>query len=310
MNFIKDCFRFWFNLFGFDIVKTRRKRLFSQSDSVRIGDFDLKLPKGHALPSYLLQFPFYSRNLQRIVSYISERTSSTLYIIDVGANVGDSAALIMENSKDVFITCIEGDKQYLPFLKANLSSSQNIKIIDQFLSDTNKEKNHQLINSEGTARIIKGDSNAFKFTTIDQLYEEEPCIASSKLLKIDTDGFDLKIIRGGLKYIADKMPVLFFEYDREFLDANADDGISTLKTLQNIGYTFMLIYDNYGKLLLSLTEKDFHLFSQLDEYIKGKKAAFQYYDICFIHQKDEELFRTIDEKERLFFNQQVNALPH
>ncbi|MDH6534232.1 FkbM family methyltransferase [Parabacteroides sp. 52] len=297
MNFLKKGLRSCLRAYGYDIVKVYKKKTVKGMQILKIGDIRLQLPAEHALPSLISQFPGYSRNLPRIVQCIQKKYPDTA-ILDVGANVGDTVALIKEKCKgDPVFICVEGDPLFITYLRHNLGHLQNVKIVDCFLSD-NTTLCGTIINQEGTARIATDTgSKQMNLLTLDALSESEIAVKQAKILKIDTDGFDLKIIRGGLNYIKEIKPILFFEYDRVFLDANGDDGFSTLLKLKDLGYEDVIIYDNYGRMLLSFHLYNMEIFEQLDLYIKGKKAAFEYFDICLFHKEDADLYNDIKTEE-------------
>lgn len=287
---------------GYDLVKIHIPQKHNGDILLQIGNMELLLPPEHALPSFINSYPNYSRNLSRIANYLG------LYypffsIIDVGANIGDSVALLLENSaSNVHIYSVEGNPAFLPYLKHNVSSMSNVTIFETYLSDTLGVDRGGLLNENGTARIAQDEqSNKITFMTLDELSVLNTEFGQSKLLKIDTDGFDLKIIRGGLKYISKINPVLFFEYDFDFLTSIGDDAFSTLKTLYEIGYEHMLVYDNFGRLLFCLHNFDFLIFEQLTNYIEGKKGAIDYYDLCFLHKNDKWLFDDIQKREIEYF---------
>jgi FkbM family methyltransferase len=303
MGRIKNTIRSFIQRKGYDVVKIYKKTIINGEQRLKIGNIELKMPSDHTLPFVLNTFPIYSRNLPRIVSDIRKKYNH-LSIIDIGANIGDTVALILEVCDNISFYCIEGDSNYLSYLKKNISHIPNINVIETFLSDNNNEINGDIIIKDGTARIINNNSeNHVNFQTLDNLFSKNVFDYSAKILKIDTDGFDMKIIRGGLKFIHEVKPIIFFEYDREYLDANNDDGISTIEELNQIGYKYAMFYDNYGRLLVCVNLNDIEIIKQLDLYIKGKKGAFEYFDICLFHEEDLDLYKTIKEKENHFFDQ-------
>src|SRR5687768_6236857 len=74
----------------------------------RIGRHILTIPPAHALPTYKASWPLYDGQLSLFVDVLSEHTVQDLTIIDIGANVGDTAAAF-SSSRDIHTLCIEGD---------------------------------------------------------------------------------------------------------------------------------------------------------------------------------------------------------
>jgi FkbM family methyltransferase len=225
-------------------------------------------------------------------------------LIDVGANVGDTVALSRSVSHFP-IVCIEGDSYYFNILKKNLAQFEDVKAFNFFLGDENKKIPGKKESELGTLKIVTGEkndlTNTIELITLDNFFTMNPGFKSAKMLKIDTDGFDLRILRGGKNYLADTKPVLFFEYDRILFEEAGEDGVNTLNILESIGYETAVFYDNYGRLILSAELKDKELISQLHHYIYGKKSAFPYYDIALFHLQDKELGRAFIKEEMQFF---------
>ena len=138
---------------------------------------------------------------------------------------------------------------------------------------------------------------------MDKFIESNPVFKSAKVLKTDTDGFDLMILRGGLNYIAKTSPVLFFEYSRTLLEGLGDDGLGTLNLLETMGYETAIFYDNFGRFILSTELKNKHIIEQLHFYMseEPKKSAVPFYDICLFHQHDKQLAQEFIKEEMTFF---------
>ena len=78
----------------------------------RIGSVELELPLSHELPFYRHDHPSYDRQLGAIAAALGGP------VVDVGANVGDTAAAIREES-GVPILCVEGDPTFFDLLERN-----------------------------------------------------------------------------------------------------------------------------------------------------------------------------------------------
>lgn len=122
----------------------------------------------------------------------------------------------------------------------------------------------------------------------------------AKMIKIDTDGFDNKIIRGSVDFVSQSKPVIFFEYDPFFLAQQNEDCLSVFSSLLKLGYSKLLIYKNDGEFLLSTDLSNNILLEDLTHYYTGRKGV-NYCDICVFHNEDEDLFYKIRESELHFF---------
>ena len=69
----------------------------------------LRLPWSHRLPEYTRNFPTYGQNLVAVAAALATERVPPLRVLDVGANVGDSALQILQ-ATDCRILCVEGDE--------------------------------------------------------------------------------------------------------------------------------------------------------------------------------------------------------
>lgn len=261
----------------------------------------LLLPFSHQLPFILKNYPYYSSNLARIAKYVKQKYDN-LHLIDVGANVGDTAALLRG---EVFfpILCIEGDEQFLAALKKNVELFAEVDISASFLGENTATIPATVDKKAGTARLQETTSDAMlAVKTLPDVLKEHPRFANAKMLKIDTDGFDCKIIRGAIEYVQQTKPVIFFEYDPFFMAQQGDDGLSIFKLLSEAGYQKLIIYDNFGDLLLSCNVDDFDLLHHIHLFFSGRLGRY-YCDICAFHGEDCDLFQQTKSLETRFLEE-------
>ena len=300
---IKNTVKKLFGKLGLQVSRTS-KTSYNHNEIItsRIGDYNMLLNKRHALPNVLKKFPYYSTNLPRLASKVKEKYTDLL-LIDVGANIGDTVAL--NRSKTHFpIVCIEGDDFYFSILKKNITQFKNVEAFHFFLGEKNNIITGRKEIDNGTLKIVTNNDNensTISIITLDNFLQMNPKFKSAKILKTDTDGFDLRIIRGGLDYIQKTKPVLFFEYDRTMLEGIQENGIDTLNLLENMGYETAMFYDNFGRFLLSTELANKQLISQLHYYIKDNVSSFPYYDIALFHQQDKDIANKFIEDEIAFF---------
>ena len=90
----------------------------------KIHGVEILLPPSHSLPSIVANAPRYDTVLPEFLQFLRDEQETTLMVVDVGANVGDTAALAAAKlgAANVRFICSEADEQYLPFLKANTIS--------------------------------------------------------------------------------------------------------------------------------------------------------------------------------------------
>lgn len=280
--------------------KKLSKRKLPQFKTVRVGDYVLLATKDHQIEEILTRHKYYSQNLPRIARYIQEKYVN-FEIIDIGANIGDTIALLRSFGINQQIYAIEGADNYFQILNKNLKSFQNVEPIKALLGEKTCLEKLSVEAVNGTAKLTATHETEVAVIKLDDLLRRYKT-SNLKLLKIDTDGFDLKIMRGGFQTISTNKPIIFFEYDALYLDAQGEDGKQIFSQLAELGYHRILYYDNYGKFLISLTVSDWNLISQLYSYMKKGEGAFYYYDICIFHKEDDALAQQTIQKEMDFFN--------
>lgn len=275
-------------IFRNDIKRQKLKK-------IKVGNYKLLANELHSLDLYLEEFPQYSKNLPRISKIINKKYKN-YEILDVGANIGDTVALIRSLDIENTIHCVEGVNYYYQLLERNTKDIKNVKIYKNYLSDNCHEK-FDIELSSGTAKIKKNSEGLNNNPiTLDELSENNN-INNIKLIKIDTDGYDLKIIKSGTNTILRNKPIIFFEFDPIFIKENGDDPLSIFKLLKIINYTKLLFYDNYGRFIILIDINNAGGIHNLVNYIQNRKGRFEYYDICAIHRDDQDITDEIEKLE-------------
>ena len=191
------------------------------------------------------RFPDYSSNLGRIAKQIAS-VDPEATAIDIGANIGDSVAIIRRQCF-MPILCIEGDEKFLDVLKRNIAVlGEEVHVFGGFVAMETGfiEATVSSVNGSAHLRRASGMSSQLSAKSLQDIVKEFPKFQRPRLLKVDTDGFDAAILRGALSMLRDTRPIVFFEYDPFFLSANGDSGLSLLSELRSIGYSKALVYDN------------------------------------------------------------------
>lgn len=265
----------------------------------KLDKYEIMLPLKHDLPIMKRNYPAYDTHIGRISMYINEKYKE-FQVIDIGANIGDSA-IIIKSKVDVPILCIEPDDYYYSLLEANTKNINGITCEKKYIGDS-ETSDLKLVQFKGTARLVKDrDTNSgIRFYSLQEIIEKHPKFNKVKFLKIDTDGFDCKIIRSSSEFLAQSTPVIFFEYDPYFLSTLNDDGLSVFGGLKKLGYIGALIYDNTGSYLISLNLDQELTLEELHTYFSGWKGV-RYMDICVFHSVDMELFENARMNEIAFY---------
>jgi FkbM family methyltransferase len=263
--------------------------------SYRLDGKSVTLPWSHSLPGILLRYPSYSFNTARIGSHVLRRYPSMTFL-DVGANVGDT--VIIQRSMGRYpILCIEGDPFFFELLIKNTAQEEDVHCVRTFVGEAEEtiQGHMQMTGTTGNVSQEEG-AGTLVLRTIDGILKEYPAFNSVRMLKIDTDGFDFKILRGANELLERAKPVLFFEYDPYFLAQQQEDDAAMFRQLRRQGYEHMLVYDNFGELMRTMDVADTSGLEELHSYFSGRNGS-AYCDLCLFHADDAPLFHDIRTSE-------------
>ena len=161
------------------------------------------------------------------------------YLLDIGANVGllaiPYAMAIERSSSDVrkpVVIAVEAVAANVDALRRNvaLNAADNfIEVLDTALGDVEKDVEMQIEGDlhagegTGTANILPDHSTyecvrvPLHLSTLDRLMDSQLLPAGCSIVKTDTDGYDLKIMHGGRRFLANSRPVIFGEFSAHCL---------------------------------------------------------------------------------------------
>jgi hypothetical protein len=108
-----------------------------------------------------------------------------------------------------------------------------------------------------------------------------PECARADLLKVDTDGFDAKVLRGARGYLAAATPVVCFELAPEYyLRVGCEEPLAPFEILRGAGYAHFAFYDNEGRLVRTGGLEAMPAFARdIDE----ARVRGHYYDVLAFH---------------------------
>ncbi len=280
------------NHYGYEIIKTdvwySSKR--GRKDIAKVGNYSISMPGNNTLSKTYVVYPDFNSILGRLAAAI-EKKYPELTVVDIGANVGDTIAII-KSVIDVPIIGIEGDDVTYSYLEKNAEQFSKVSIVNTFLGDKKQDVKVELESSGWNTAIIPSENGTktISFKTLDEVLSEERYrSAIIKLIKLDIEGFDTIVLRGSYDKIKKDHPVLFFEYNRDIMETINEDGLSTLLSFIDYGYNKIAFFDYRGRLLLVTSIANKAEITYLHEYAIGKNNLLGYYDICIFHQQDDSL---------------------
>jgi FkbM family methyltransferase len=256
----------------------------------RIGQNSILLPPGHFLPTYQKDFPFYDRYYLKFFSeYATEMTNVCL--IDIGANVGDTAAHVLAAAPGFNMLCVEGSPFFLDYLRSNTASFNNIEIIDAFVTNI---KEGWAIESDGsTGHLIQlvGKSIDSKIPTVQTV--EARCIldvaknlGNTIIWKSDTDGYDISIILESFNAIVSTCEIVWFEFDPVGNLSDSKDVGLLLQKIHSVNRQ-VVVFDNFGHRIFSLPAREAAgILTQLTSWLQIQTLSgnpqIRYFDVWLL----------------------------
>lgn len=177
------------------------------------------------------------------------------FVCDVGANLGASLLTMCHERSDLRFVCFEASPRYIEYLRRNVSCNN---LYDRV------EIHQSLIGPDGAGWTLSSDVttgsvvqlNPFRrhLLTEDELESVslDTWFAARQLpalMKIDTDGFDLKVLMSGTRLLARGRPHLFVEFSPSLLTEVGDSAADLLSFLVYVGYRTADLYAPTGELL-------------------------------------------------------------
>ena len=244
----------------------------------------LTLPWAHRLPDYAREGSPYGQNLVELASLL--KTEAPLTVLDVGANVGDSALQIL-NATDARVLCVEADTFYLEFLQLNVGDDPRVSIEPSLLDSRQDGVSLSPVRSGGTTRFVPGDSpHARPSVSPAELRSRFPAFERLRLVKSDTDGYDVELVPAIASVWSDVAPVLFFEYDPGLSRIAGNDPQAVWGRLKALGYETAAVWNNGGEPLGRCSLADIGAASRSLESGRRRLRAAAYWDVAVVHRDD------------------------
>ena len=173
-------------------------------------------------------------------------------MIDVGANIGDSVAIVHSYS-DHPVLCLEGEPRFFQLLKQNTCNLPAVEIEQTFIGapgDHVASIDARRWKRSGAVGPTPGRAS---ISTLSEALSRHPRFSTAKLLKIDAEGFDCRIIAAETELLKRNKPILFFEYYPKCSELVGQNAFPVFATLSSLGYSMILIYQNLGRYFMSLS---------------------------------------------------------
>jgi FkbM family methyltransferase len=204
----------------------------------------MAMPWSHRLPDFARLDPVYGENLLDLARLLA--ADGPIDVLDVGANIGDSTLLILDRAQ-ARVLAVEPDEVFLPFLRHNVRDNDRVAIEPSLLSATDVQESRKVVRIGGTATYQPTDDDVpVPMISVAELRDRHPSFAGLRLVKSDTDGYDVALVPAIARAWADAKPVLFFEYDHRASEVAGNPPLAVWDELAALGYTECAVWDNGG----------------------------------------------------------------
>lgn len=186
-----------------------------------------------------------------IVSTMAGYMDSTrpIMVVDVGANVGATSIPLARKSPNVHFVLFEPHPAVFRELSDNCSINglKNVKLVNAAISDSSEVEleffaQRQHVNMGLSSLRLNFDIGACDVLKVRNLgldaYLHDRHLPLA-VLKIDTQGGELSVLRSGVETIKKDRPVIFFEFESEYFpDPKEEEGVrlEIIRFFGEIGY--------------------------------------------------------------------------
>lgn len=157
-------------------------------------------------------------------------------VIDIGANIGNHALYFSHRFKQV--VAFEPHPLTYRLLTFNTECVENITAIDQGLGEQagSLTLTEDALNMGASSLVVEKGAGAEQTTIdIDTLDNAVADIRHIEMIKVDVEGFEINVLKGGVKTIEKHQPIIVLEqHASEFIDGSSP----SLVFLAERGYRF------------------------------------------------------------------------
>jgi FkbM family methyltransferase len=236
----------------------------------KIGEHTILLSHEHLLPDYQSQHRLYDRFLPVLCKQLDDLDH---WIIDVGANVGDTAVAVAQACRNP-ILCIEGYDEYFNLLKCNIDNSfaKRERAVVCINAIVGSGRFSGSLQGDGTsARLVQDQALDRRAATLDNLARDAGVPATAiAFIKVVTSGYEGDVILSAQDILAASRPIIFWE--NYFSTREQMQGLEAFyQRLQAVSYSHFWVFDNFGNLMLR--ECSLHNIVDLNAYVASQEFS-------------------------------------
>lgn len=239
------------------LINLKVRKFESTDDTVTVPfrDYYFKIEKNDItiLPT-LIDQTYEKNEIDHLLDIVDENST----FIDIGANVGIYSVILSEKMiGNGTLISIEPNPKTIKILKANLDQIKSNRkiIIESAISDTAGISKFSAPNFQGTGKIVDRSvvqpSHLFEVTTLtlDNIIENYYVKKGKLIIKCDVEGYEPKVIMGGIKLISLYKPFLLIEISGQNSRDAQIDWTETVSFLSKIYSKFIVFNKNKFSLI-------------------------------------------------------------
>jgi FkbM family methyltransferase len=272
----------------------KRRYLQQKLVSMRVGSYLLEVPERHFLAKEGRFQKHRDLCIGITAKYLGLKYPNS-QAIDIGANIGDTAAIIATYS-DLKLVLVEPSEYYFNILQRNAERlGREYEVIQAFIS-SGEVLNGSLSTRGGTASFEQSENKA------DVIYSKrlnEFVNINTRLIKTDTDGFDFRILNEGIDCIAAVKPAILLENDIRSVHA-LDESTNLYGKLCGAGYRYFVLWDDTGLHITSTSNISqvlhlnlFLLNSHNQAKETGRLPPIWNYEVLCLHETDKDIYEEV-----------------
>lgn len=260
------------------------------STRIRVGEFELSAPKGHLLVGANSSQPYRDLAVGIVAKFVAEKYR-TGTVVDIGANIGDTAAIIASYSNHR-IVLVEPSDFFYGFLEENVKQLPNEVHLKRVLVSTGQTLTGTFHYRGGTAYFHE-DSDGKVEAKSEKLCEIAD--QDTHFVKVDTDGYDVRILSSSLEWLRVHRPAIMFENSIQS-EAELEETNRLFDDLAQAGYWHFVVWDDPGFHIVSTGSLD--VIKDLNRYLfklkeKGFSRAVSNYDVLCVHDTDTDIYEQV-----------------
>ena len=231
---------------------TRQWRVWRSLEQTHlIGGHPVVLPPSHDLPFFQRRDPTYDTYAADLLRELADGQGRML-VIDIGANVGDTAVEALAAAANIEVIAVEGDPNFASYARRNLEQfADRARVVEGFVGPAGP----RYFRADGTTGGFRGSeadgTEVTEWIAPATLLTDAPSF-DEVVWKSDIDGYDVHVLTQHWEDITAACHTLWFEFDPIHTLGDRTDVVSLIDLLAESGRE-LRVFDNLGREMVRLS---------------------------------------------------------